>query len=70
MLAPHPFSPFMPERAIGVIDLPQTERERHDFRTWLAHRFDAVFHPDETGAVEPLDAPRHCYQREEPEQAT
>jgi erythromycin esterase-like protein len=46
------------ERAIGVIYRPETERLSHYFHARLAEQFDAVLHFDETGAVEPLDAPR------------
>ena len=43
------------ERAIGVIYLPQTERQSHYFHARLASQFDAVIHYDTTRAVEPLD---------------
>ncbi|WP_442873422.1 erythromycin esterase family protein [Cupriavidus sp. USMAHM13] len=43
-----------PERAIGVLYLPQTERASHYFEAVLAHQFDALFHLDETSALEPL----------------
>jgi erythromycin esterase-like protein len=42
------------ERAIGVIYLPQTERQSHYFRARLSQQFDAVIHFDVTSAVEPL----------------
>ncbi|SAL17632.1 erythromycin esterase family protein [Caballeronia choica] len=58
----------MLERAIGVIYLPQSERESHYFGASLANQFDALFHLDETSAVEPLDTPHHWHHREEPEQ--
>ena len=44
------------ERAIGVIYLPQTERWSHYFNASLPLQFDAVFHLDETTALEPLEA--------------
>ena len=47
----------MLERAIGVIYAPYTERQSHYFEASLAAQFDAVFHLDETSAVEPLDLP-------------
>ena len=47
----------MLERAIGVLYLPHTERGSHYFHASLAGQFDAVFHLDETSAVEPLDMP-------------
>jgi erythromycin esterase-like protein len=44
------------ERAIGVIYLPQTERQSHYFSARVADQFDAVIHIDRTRALEPLDA--------------
>ncbi len=43
------------ERAIGVLYLPETERQSHYFRCTLSKQFDAVFHFDRTRALEPLD---------------
>jgi erythromycin esterase-like protein len=43
------------ERAIGVIYLPESERLSHYFEAHLSDQFDAVFHFDETRAVEPLE---------------
>jgi erythromycin esterase-like protein len=43
------------ERAIGVIYLPQTERQSHYFEARLSEQFDAVIHLDETRALEPLE---------------
>jgi erythromycin esterase-like protein len=43
------------ERAIGVIYLPQTERQSHYFDARLSQQFDAVIHIDETDALEPLE---------------
>jgi len=57
------------ERAIGVIYAPQTERASHYFVTSLAHQFDAVFHLDETAALEPLDVPPHWHRPEAVEAA-
>ncbi|MBB3189183.1 erythromycin esterase family protein [Halomonas cerina] len=51
------------ERAIGVIYRPETERASHYFRACLAEQFDAVYHLDETTAVEPLD-PGPSWRRE------
>jgi len=48
----------MLERAIGVLYLPHSERASHYFEASLAAQFDAVFHLDETEAVEPLDPAR------------
>jgi erythromycin esterase-like protein len=47
------------ERAIGVIYRPETERTSHYFRAHLADQFDAVFHIDETTALEPLETWAH-----------
>lgn len=44
-----------PERAIGVIYLPETERKSHYFYADLPQQFDAVLHFDETHAVKPLE---------------
>jgi len=46
------------ERAIGVIYLPQTERQSHYFEARLSDQFDAVIHFDETSALQPLE--RHA----------
>jgi len=43
------------ERAIGVIYMPQTERQSHYFKARLSDQFDAVIHFDETHALEPLE---------------
>src|SRR5437016_4198998 len=43
------------ERAIGVIYLPQTERQSHYFEARLSDQFDAVIHFDETSALQPLE---------------
>ena len=43
------------ERAIGVIYVPQRERQSHYFHARLPQQFDYVLHFDETRAVEPLD---------------
>ncbi|MDW5377910.1 erythromycin esterase family protein [Halomonas sp. HP20-15] len=52
------------ERAIGVIYRPDTERVSHYFQASLPTQFDAIFHLDETTAVEPFD--RHeIWQRED-----
>jgi erythromycin esterase-like protein len=43
------------QRAIGVIYRPDTERISHYFTARLPAQFDAVFHIDETHALEPLE---------------
>lgn len=55
------------ERAIGVIYRPETERQSHYFEVSLADQFDAVFHLDETRALEPLDEIDRWNHREPPE---
>ncbi len=62
--AAEPLREVMLERAIGVIYLPQSERVSHYFAASLADQFDAVFHVDETAALEPLDVPAHWHERE------
>ncbi|WP_097460423.1 erythromycin esterase family protein [Mangrovitalea sediminis] len=58
------------ERAIGVIYLPETERVSHYFDASVANQFDAVFHIDESSALEPLDKPHHWHRPEASETAT
>jgi erythromycin esterase-like protein len=48
-------APSRPERAIGVLYLPETERASHYFHARLSEQFDFVLHFDETRAVEPLE---------------
>ena len=43
------------QRAIGVVYLPESERQSHYFQSTLADQFDAVIHCDLTRAVEPLE---------------
>jgi erythromycin esterase-like protein len=43
-----------PERAVGVIYAPATERQSHYFDARLSKQFDAVIHWDTTRAVEPI----------------
>lgn len=43
------------QRAIGVIYLPETERQSHYFNARLVKQFDVMLHFDRTGAVQPLD---------------
>ena len=42
-------------RAIGVIYLPQTERQSHYFHVRPSDQFDAMIHIDTTRALEPLE---------------
>jgi erythromycin esterase-like protein len=55
------------ERAIGVIYLPQTERQSHYFDARLSDQFDAVIHFDETRALEPLERYAQSESGEPPE---
>ena len=43
------------ERAVGVVYLPESERQSHYFRATLSEQFDFVLHLDHTRAVEPLE---------------
>lgn len=64
----HALSRPLLERAIGVLYRPETELASHYFRARLARQFDAVFHLDETTAVEPFDATDLWRARERAEQ--
>ena len=57
----------MLERAIGVIYLPQTERQSHYFEAHLSDQFDAVIHFDETSALQPLERQARWETGEPPE---
>ena len=54
--ASRPLADVLLERAVGVVYRPETERASHYFEASPALQFDALFHLDETDAVEPLDA--------------
>jgi erythromycin esterase-like protein len=62
--ASEPLQEPLLERAIGVIYRPETELASHYFRASLSSQFDAVFHIDETEAVEPFDVSDHWHRRE------
>lgn len=55
------------ERAIGVVYRPETEMGSHYFKTSLSRQFDALFHLDETTAVEPFDITEHWTRHEPPD---
>jgi erythromycin esterase-like protein len=55
------------ERAIGVIYLPETERQSHYFFASLPRQFDAVLHFDDSRAVEPLERWELMHTAEMPE---
>lgn len=44
-----------PQRAIGVIYRPETERMSHYYEVSLPRQFDAIIHVDHTRALEPLE---------------
>ena len=54
-------------RAIGVIYLPQTERQSHYFHVRPADQFDAMIHIDTTRALEPLEPTSVWVAGENPE---
>jgi erythromycin esterase-like protein len=62
-----PLSAPLLERAIGVIYRPQSELASHYFRASLSGQFDAVFHLDETTALEPLEPGSHWTLHEPPD---
>lgn len=55
------------ERAIGVIYRPESERVSHYFHASMRDQFDAVYHFDQTRAVEPLEKPERWHDVEPPE---
>lgn len=55
------------ERAIGVIYLPQTERQSHYFDASLPMQFDTVIHIDDTHALAPLERVPPAHDGEAPE---
>ena len=55
------------ERAIGVVYRPETERISHYFLADMRRQFDAVYHFDETRALEPLEKPERWHDIEPPE---
>jgi len=55
------------ERAIGVIYLPQTERQSHYFQARVTEQFDMLIHVDETTAVVPLERSAPWEAAEAPE---
>ena len=57
----------MLERAIGVVYRPETEMASHYFEAVLGAQFDAVFHIDESTAVEPLEVTEKWTRHEPPD---
>jgi erythromycin esterase-like protein len=56
-----------PQRAIGVIYRPETERQSHYFEASPAGQFDLLFHLDQTRALEPIERENSWDEREVPE---
>ena len=54
-------------RAIGVIYLPQTERQSHYFHVRPSDQFDAMIHIDTTRALEPLETTSVWIEGQNPE---
>ena len=54
-------------RAIGVIYLPDTERQSHYYHVHPGEQFDALIHLDRTTALEPLEAGSEWIAGEAPE---
>jgi erythromycin esterase-like protein len=55
------------ERAIGVVYLPETERQSHYFYVDIANQFDAIIHIDKTSAVQPIENISASKDRDVPE---
>jgi len=55
----------MLERAIGVLYLPETERQSHYFHAALSDQFDAMIYIDRTRAVEPIQHATKWHARSE-----
>lgn len=55
------------ERAIGVIYLPETERNSHYSHARISDQFDAVIHIDSTRALVPLEHTSTWAEDEHPE---
>lgn len=65
--ATDPLSAVRLSRAIGVIYLPETERQSHYFHVRPADQFDAIIHIDQTRALEPLEVTSLWVTGETPE---
>ncbi len=65
--ATDPLSVVRLSRAIGVIYLPQTERQSHYFHVRPADEFDGIIHIDQTRALEPLEVTSLWVAGETPE---
>jgi erythromycin esterase-like protein/predicted phosphoribosyltransferase len=65
--AAEPLSVVRLGRAIGVIYLPQTERQSHYYHVRPADQFDAIIHVERTRALEPLEPTSRWIEGETPE---
>jgi erythromycin esterase-like protein/adenine/guanine phosphoribosyltransferase-like PRPP-binding protein len=66
-LSAQPLDDVRLARAIGVIYLPQTERQSHYYHVRPADQFDAMIHIDSTRALEPLERTSEWVAAEVPE---
>lgn len=66
-LALEPLDAVRLGRAIGVIYLPETERQSHYYHVRPSEQFDAIIHIDETRALEPLELTSEWVAGETPE---
>lgn len=53
--AAHALDRPLPQRAVGVVYRPDSERGSHYFEAVLPEQYDAIVHFDHTDALEPLD---------------
>ncbi|MGV0722354.1 erythromycin esterase family protein [Mycolicibacterium elephantis] len=65
--AAEPLDTVRLSRAIGVIYLPETERQSHYYHVRPSEQFDAIIHVDDTRALEPLEVTSHWVAGETPE---
>ncbi|MGV0792513.1 erythromycin esterase family protein [Mycolicibacterium sp. XJ1819] len=65
--AAEPLDTVRLSRAIGVIYLPETERQSHYYHVRPSEQFDAIIHVDDTRALEPLEVTSVWVAGETPE---
>jgi erythromycin esterase-like protein len=65
--AAEPLSVVRLGRAIGVIYLPETERQSHYYHVRPVDQFDAMIHIDRTCALEPLEPTSSWIEGQTPE---
>ncbi|MGA1746376.1 MAG: erythromycin esterase family protein [Ilumatobacteraceae bacterium] len=56
-----------PQRAVGVVYRPQTERASHYLTTRVVDQFDLLIHLDRTSAIEPLETGEHWNRADTPD---